>query len=68
MALLDGIRSVVSALATVIQGLQVHVGAHPVRVMGFPASFALAQGIFAALFAIMAVFLGGGSGLLRLHM
>jgi len=62
VALLGGIRSAVSSLSTVIQGLRIHAEAHPVRVMGFPATFTLVRVIFTVTFTIVAVFLGGGLG------
>ena len=60
LALLGGIRSAVSSLSTVIQGLRIHAEAHPVRVVGFPASFTLVRVIFTVTFTVLAVFLGGG--------
>jgi len=41
-ALLSGIRSAVGTLSGVIRALRVNRDAHPVRIMGFPASCTMA--------------------------
>ena len=56
--LLGGLRSAVSSLTTVITALQINQAAHPVRVMGFPASFNLLRLLFVAVFLAMSAIVG----------
>ena len=59
-ALLSGIRSAVGTLSGVIRALRVNRDAHPVRIMGFPASYTMAR-VLITLLLTAASLLAGNS-------
>lgn len=57
-ALLAGLRSAVSSLTTVINALRINQEAHPVRVMGFPATYTLLRLMFVSVFVVISALVG----------